>query len=40
MHPGAPVLALKEETELVYLEGHSTLVVGDDLKYRADTFAT
>lgn len=40
MHPGAPVLALKEETELVYLEGHSTLVVSDDLKYHADTFAT
>lgn len=40
MHPGASVLALKEETELIYLEGHSTLVVSDGLKYHADTFAT
>lgn len=40
MHPGASVLALKEETELIYLEGHSTLVVSDGLKYHAYTFAT
>lgn len=40
MHPGASMLALKEETELIYLEGHSTLVVSDGLKYHSYTFAT